>query len=284
MRIAADLQRGRPRRRSADRRWRHQRRRHRARRRRRGLKCSVEQGDLAGGTSSASTKLIHGGLRYLEFFEFRLVREALIERERLLRIAPHIIWPMRFVLPHVPRACGRVADPARPVPLRPSGGAQAAARRRRRMDLRPDPSGAPLKPASPRLSPIPTAGSRTPPGGAERARRAQRGAEIRTRTRSARRGGRTAAVRRSARPRRAGEQVRGARPGQCRRPLGGFLRAGPTGRAPESVRLVNGSHIVVPRLFEREHAYILQNTDGRIVFAIPYQGRFTLVGTTDVPI
>ena len=106
----------------ARRRRRHQRRRHRARRRRpRPVgRCSCEKGDLAEGTSSRSGKLVHGGLRYLEYYEFRLVREALIEREVLLRAAPHIIWPMRFVLPHIAEQRPAWLDAPRPLPLRPS--------------------------------------------------------------------------------------------------------------------------------------------------------------------
>ena len=94
----------------------------------RGLSvCLCEKNDLASGTSSASTKLIHGGLRYLEHYEFRLVREALMEREVLWRSAPHIIWPLRFVLPHHAGPASGLAAAARPVPLRPPRRAQAAA-------------------------------------------------------------------------------------------------------------------------------------------------------------
>ena len=94
----------------------------------RGLSVLLcEQGDLAGYTSSASTKLIHGGLRYLEYYEFRLVREALLERERLLESAPHIIWPLRFILPHEQRHPPGLARAARPVPLRPPRAAKEAA-------------------------------------------------------------------------------------------------------------------------------------------------------------
>ena len=87
----------------------------------------AEMNDLASGTSSGSTKLIHGGLRYLEHYEFRLVREALMEREVLWTNAPHIIWPMRFVLPYAEGPAAGLADPARPVPLRPHRRPQAAA-------------------------------------------------------------------------------------------------------------------------------------------------------------
>ncbi len=95
--------------------------------------CLAEMNDLASGTSSSSTKLIHGGLRYLEYYEFRLVREALMEREVLWRNAPHIIRPMRFVLPyHEGQSAPGLAGPARPVPLRPYRRPQAACRRRAR--------------------------------------------------------------------------------------------------------------------------------------------------------
>ena len=102
----------------------------------RGLKVLLcEQDDLASHTSSASSKLIHGGLRYLEQYEFRLVREALVEREVLLRAAPHIIWPLRFVLPHDRGAAPGLADPPRPVPLRPAGRPPGSCRARGALDL-----------------------------------------------------------------------------------------------------------------------------------------------------
>ena len=90
------------------------------------------QDDLAAHTSSSSTKLIHGGLRYLEHYEFGLVRKALAEREVLLRSAPHIMWPLRFVMPHDPAHAAGLDDPRRPVPLRPPGAARGAARLARR--------------------------------------------------------------------------------------------------------------------------------------------------------
>ena len=253
----------------------------------RGLRVLLaEAGDLAGGTSSASTKLIHGGLRYLEQYEFRLVRESLIERERLLGIAPHIIWPLRFVLPQ------------------PEGGRPAwmiraglflydhLARRRSlpgsaavRLDGRGLGNG--LKPAI-------TRGFAYSDCWVEDARlvvlnaldAARRGATIRTRTA-------VEALRRedsgwvaTLHDRRTGrrEEVRarllvnaaGARVGE-------LLRLSGCRNNCRDPRLVKGSHIVVPRLFEGAHAYIFQNPDGRIVFALPYEGAFTLIGTTDVP-
>ena len=237
----------------------------------------------------ASTKLIHGGLRYLEYYEFRLVREALIEREVLLRAAPHIIWPLRFVLPHSPEHAAGLADPARPVPLRPSRRPQDAAGLDARVDLRGDPAGrSRSSPGSSAASTIPTAGSTTPgwwcstPCDA-----AERGAEILTRTRCdrARRDGDgwLADLRRRARRRGAAGRARApwsTPPGPgCRASCGGGAGRA---RSAKRVRLVKGSHIVVPRLFDRDHAYILQNHDRRIIFAIPYEDDFTLIGTTDV--
>lgn len=252
----------------------------------RGLRvCLIEQSDLAAFTSSASTKLIHGGLRYLEHREFRLVSESLAERERLLRIAPHLVHPLRFVLPHAPgsrphwqirlglllydRLGGRRHLPAS-----------------RAIDLRCDPAGAPLVPASVKgfaYSDCRVDDSRLVAINAMDA--AERGATILTRTRMIRAlsardgwyvectsvaGGRNFAVRAKAIVNAGGAWVNG-----IRRALGLD--------APERVRLVKGSHIVVPRLFEGDHAYILQNPDRRIVFAIPYERSFTLIGTTDIP-
>jgi glycerol-3-phosphate dehydrogenase len=126
----------------------------------RGLKVGLaEQGDLAGATSSASTKLIHGGLRYLEYYEFRLVREALIERETLLTAPPHIIWPLRFVLPHHKGLRPRLADPAGALPLRQPGRAEDPAGDEGAGPAR-DLAGAPLRGDSGRASNTPTAGWR----------------------------------------------------------------------------------------------------------------------------
>ena len=253
----------------------------------RGLRVVlVEQSDLASATSSASTKLIHGGLRYLEYGEFRLVREALIERERLLGLAPHIIWPLRFVLPHPPG-------------LRPAwmirlglflydhlGGRQRLPRSHA-VDLTRDPRGAGLDPSITRgyvYSDCWVEDARLVVLNARDA--AERGAEILTRTRfitAEKSGDRWVAtiedlVDGSRRRIEAAIMVNAAGPW-----VGDVLRerlGDPQGKAP---RLVKGSHIIVPRLFEGDHAYILQNPDKRIVFAIPYEGEFTLVGTTDIP-
>lgn len=255
----------------------------------RGLRVVLaEQDDLAAHTSSASTKLIHGGLRYLEYYEFGLVRKALQEREGLLRSAPHIMWPLRFVMPHDPgmrpawmiRMGLFLYDHLAKRELLPGSTG---------VDLRASPLGAPLKPRF-------TRGFVYSDGWVDDARLVvlcaidarERGADIRTRTRC------TAAVRGDAgwtatlegRDGRATVQARAlvnaAGPWAER-----FLRqaAQPAhGEAllTKSLRLVKGSHIVVPRCFEHDHAYIFQNPDKRIIFAIPYEGRFTLIGTTDV--
>ena len=237
----------------------------------------LEKGDLAQGTSSASTKLIHGGLRYLEYYEFALVRESLKERERLWAIAPHIIWPMRFVLPYV--------SGLRPRWLLRAGlflydhiGGRKALPATETVNLSRHPAGAPLK-----------AGIRTgfvySDCWVDDARlvvltardAANRGAEVRTRC---------------------------AVQGLTRRgdhwlldtPQGAFQArtvvnaSGPSvlglieqasEKADYAMRLVRGSHIVVPRLFDHPYAYFFQLADGRIFFAIPYQHDFTLIGTTD---
>jgi glycerol-3-phosphate dehydrogenase len=251
----------------------------------RGLRVLLcEKDDLASFTSSSSTKLIHGGLRYLEYYEFRLVREALMERDRLLRIAPHIIWPLRFVLPYTeglrPQWLLRIGlflydHLARLKSLPRSSGVR----------LRESPYGAPLQERI-------TAGFLYSDCWVEDARLVvlnamdarARGADVRTRTavESARRegeawvatiagGGRRETVRAKIVVNAAGPWVSET--------LGQTLGQNSTA----AVRLIKGSHIVTRRLFAGEQAYILQNPDGRIVFAIPYERDFTLIGTTDVP-
>jgi glycerol-3-phosphate dehydrogenase len=245
--------------------------------------CLVERGDLAGATSSNSSKLVHGGLRYLEHYEFRLVREALAEREVMLRIAPHIVWPMRFVLPHRPEMRPRwmiraglflYDHLARRVSLKGAEG----------IDFRSHPFGAPLSPGI-------TAGFAYSDCWVEDSRlvvlnakdAARRGAAVRVRTSfvGAERDGEgwvctlrdaagEATVRARALVNAAGPWVLAAQ---------GAAHAKSAG----SVRLIRGSHIVLPALYEGEQAYILQNDDRRVVFVIPYQGRFSLIGTTDVP-
>jgi len=242
-----------------------------------------EQGDLAGATSSASTKLIHGGLRYLETFQFRLVREALEEREVLLRAAPHIVRPLRFVLPH-----NELLRPAWLIRLGlflyDNLAGRGSLPGSHRVDLRRDPAGPPLDPKLRR-------GFDYYDCWVEDARLVvlnaidahERGAAILPRTEcvaARREGGLWRATLRSAK---GEERIVGARAlvnaaGPWVDSVLGRLGA----KARGQVRLVKGSHIVVPRLYEGEHAYLLQNDDRRVVFAIPYEGRFTLIGTTDV--
>jgi glycerol-3-phosphate dehydrogenase len=251
----------------------------------RGLKVMLaEQADLASATSSASTKLIHGGLRYLEYYEFRLVREALIEREVLLRAAPHIIWPLTFVLPHV--------SALRPAWMVRLGlflydhlGGRESLPGSRSVDLRRDPLGAPLRDSYRKgfcYSDCWVEDSRLVALNARDA--ADRGADILTRTRctSARRAGdRWIVVIEDAAGGRKREVAARALVNAAGPWVADFIdRVGVKRR--RALRLVKGSHIVVLRLYEGDQAYILQNDDRRIVFAIPYEGRFTLIGTTDL--
>jgi glycerol-3-phosphate dehydrogenase len=242
-----------------------------------------EQSDLGGGTSANSTKLIHGGLRYLEHYEFRLVREALMEREVLLRMAPHIIWPLRFVLPH--------HSGLRPAWLLRLGlflydhlGGRKLLPPTRVLDLRTAPEGAPLDDSFEKgfeYSDCWVEDSRLVVLNAMDA--ARRGADVRVRTRCSRaergRDGWTVALTdEEGRSQTVGAKtlVNAAGPWVDEVLTGSFGYNGPS-----KVRLVQGSHIVVPKLFEHDKAYIFQNSDGRIVFAIPYERDFTLIGTTD---
>jgi glycerol-3-phosphate dehydrogenase len=260
----------------------------------RGLKVLlVEQGDLASATSSASTKLIHGGLRYLEYFEFRLVAEALAERETLLRIAPHIIWPLEFVLPH--------ESHLRPAWMIRAGlflydhlghglpgfGPKSSLPGSKGIRLDPDGYGAGLKPEFERgfvYYDCWVDDARLVILNARSA--AALGATILTRTRlaSAKRengrwvaklnaeSGEVSTVNAAAIVNAAGPWVRQV--------LDEALKV----RLRASVRLVKGSHIVVPRIHSERHAFILQNPDRRVIFMIPYERQFTLVGTTEVPV
>jgi glycerol-3-phosphate dehydrogenase len=256
----------------------------------RGMRVILaEQDDLGAHTSSSSTKLIHGGLRYLEYYEFSLVRKSLQEREVLLRSAPHIMWPLRFVMPH---------DPS----MRPAWMIRLGlflydhlARREvlpgsEGVNLRNHPLGAPLQERFIR-------GFVYSDGWVDDARLVvlnaldaqAHGAQILTRTRctAAQRSaqGWTATLRSASGDERtvtARALVNAAGPwaeaflrGEARAAHGEAL-------VTKSLRLVKGSHIVVPRCFEHDHAYIFQNPDKRIIFAIPYEERFTLIGTTDV--
>ncbi len=250
-----------------------------------GLKVLlVERDDLASHTSSASTKLIHGGLRYLEYYEFKLVREALHERERLVKAAPHIIHPLLFVLPQenalrpwwmvraglylydflagrtsLPRSRGMtVRDRAFSDPLQ--GGGAKGFRGFVYSDAFVDDS---------RLTVLNAVDA------------SENGAEIATRTtleRAERSDDGWRATLSDGRTVTARMIVNAAGPWVAEL----FRRLGV--KAKNGVRLVKGSHILVPRLYPGDHAYILQQPDGRIVFAIPYQRDFTEIGTTDIPV
>ena len=237
----------------------------------------LERGDLAQGTSSASTKLIHGGLRYLEHYEFALVRESLSEREALWRIAPHIIHPLRFVLPHVkglrPRWLLRLG-----LFLYDHIGGRRLLPATRTVDLARHPAGAPLCPGF-------RTGFEYSDGWVDDARlvvlnardAVEHGAAVLTRTPV------TAALREvdgwrietSSGTFRAAALVNAAGPSVLE--VEGLI-----GERPDyAMRLVRGSHIVVRRLFDHPYAYFFQLPDGRIFFAIPYERDFTLIGTTD---
>ena len=252
----------------------------------RGLSVVLcEKGDLAEGTSSRSGKLVHGGLRYLEYYEFRLVREALIEREVLLRAAPHIIWPMRFVLPHSPED--------RPAWLVRLGlflydhlGGRKKLPGTRTLDLSRDPEGTPLLDVyklgfeysdcwvdDARLVVLNAVGA------------AERGAEVLTRTAaiSARREGNAWAI-----------TTREVTTGETRLFRARCLvnAAGPWvsdvianvagSNSSRNVRLVKGSHIIVPKFWTGANAYLVQNHDKRVIFINPYEGDKALIGTTDI--
>ncbi|QIG47639.1 glycerol-3-phosphate dehydrogenase [Nordella sp. HKS 07] len=251
----------------------------------RGLKVLLcEKDDLAQGTSSRSGKYIHGGLRYLEYYEFRLVREALTEREVLLKAAPHIIWPMRLVLPHSPEQ--------RPAWLIRLGlflydhlGKRETLPGCRRIDLVRDPEGAIMRgefKTGFEYSDCWVDDARLVVLNAIDAR--DRGATILTRM---------AAV--SARREKGLWQVdlkgvEGARRVEARvlvnaagpwvqEVLGQVSGVNSTRR----IRLVKGSHIVVPKFWDGPHAYLFQNDDKRVIFVNPYQDNLCLIGTTDIP-
>lgn len=273
----------------------------------RGLSVALaEMKDLAWATSSASTKLFHGGLRYLEYFEIRLVREALIEREVLLRAMPHISWPMRFVLPYhkdmrfegqtptsrllnivMPWMKGR-----RPAWLIRLGlfiydhlGGRRILPATTTLDLAEDVAGAPLKEKFKKAfeySDCWVEDSRLVVLNARDA--AQRGAEIMTRTRVAR------AERRDDLWEITLEDVETGQTRQLRARMlvnaGGpwvenVIRNTAGINTSDGVRLVRGSHVVTRKLFDHGKCYFFQGTDGRIIFAIPYETDFTLIGTTD---
>ncbi len=256
----------------------------------RGLKVLLlEQGDLGHATSSASTKLIHGGLRYLEYYEFRLVRESLLERDVLLQIAPHIIWPLNFILPD--------AYSIRPFWMIRAGlylydflatSLHARAfRTSQAFNLRTHAYGSPLNEnyllgvlysdgwvQDSRLVILNAMDART------------RGADIRTRTKCTgikpmEDGGWAVDIENKLNGRR--ETVKARLVVNAAGPwVHSFLESSHlTSGATPSIRLVQGSHIIVPRLHDGEQAYMLQQPDRRIVFAIPYENNFTLIGTTE---
>ncbi len=253
----------------------------------RGLSvCLCEKDDLASHTSSASTKLIHGGLRYLEHYEFRLVSESLKEREVLLRSAPHIIWPMRFVLPYDkglrPKWMLRAG-----LFLYDSLGGREILPGTKTVDLAQPPHNQVLEA---RLK----TGFEYSDCWVEDARlvvlnavdAASKGAVIKTRTavtdlRSVASGGYEADVKSEkdgVHQIKANAVINAAGPW-----VEDVLLKLKPGRNRSTLRLVKGSHIVTRRLFDGDHAYIFQNADDRVIFAIPYEQDYTLIGTTDVP-
>ncbi|MEO8837147.1 MAG: glycerol-3-phosphate dehydrogenase [Herbaspirillum sp.] len=251
----------------------------------RGLSVVLcEKDDLASHTSSASTKLIHGGLRYLEYYEFHLVRKALIEREVLLRSAPHIIWPLRFVMPQ--------ERGQRPAWMIRAGLLMYDMLARR--ELLPGSSGINLlrHPAGAALKAGHVRGFEYSDGWVDDARlvvlnaidAAEKGATILTQQRCehAERHAdhwqvTTRDVNQSLRTIRARALVNATGPWAAQ-----FLHANAGQAGQQTLRLIKGSHIIVKRLFEHPYAYIFQHPDGRIVFAIPYEHEFTLLGTTDL--
>jgi glycerol-3-phosphate dehydrogenase len=273
----------------------------------RGLSVTLaEMNDLASATSSASTKLFHGGLRYLEYFEFRLVREALIERETLLRAMPHISWPMRFVLPYhkdmrfeadtptskllsffMPWMKGR-----RPAWLIRLGlflydhlGGRKILPGTATLDLTAAPEGAPLQDRFAKAYEYSDCWVEDSRLVVLNARDAEaRGARILTRTEvvSASRDGDLWRI--ETRDTETGETashharmlVNAAGPW-----VGDVIQTKVRSNSSDGVRLVRGSHIVTRKLYDHDKCYFFQGTDGRIIFAIPYERDFTLIGTTD---
>ncbi|QAY75236.1 glycerol-3-phosphate dehydrogenase [Sphingosinicella sp. BN140058] len=247
---------------------------------RRATVLLVEKDDLAGHTSSASSKLVHGGLRYLERGEFRLVREGLKEREILLRIAPHIVRPLRFVLPQLkglrPRWMLRAG-----LLLYDLFSLRGSLPRSRGVSPRDAEVRAPLARPVPLLSYWDAWVDDARLVVLNAVAAAELGAEIATRTEflSATRDDRVWTVRLSdGRTIAAKAIVNAAGPWVAET----LPRLGSDSQS--KVRLVKGSHVVVPALWQGEHGYILQQPDRRIVFALPFHGRFTLIGTTDTPV
>ncbi len=244
----------------------------------------AEMNDLASGTSSWSSKLIHGGLRYLEHYKFRLVRESLCEREVLLKMAPHIIWPMRFVLPH--------HSSMRPAWLLRLGlfiydhiGQRKLLPATKQVNLKTDPVGKPLKTIFSKgfeYSDCWVDDARLVVLNAQDAQK--HGAIIETRTKvvSARREDGYWSI-----------STKNCRSGEISQHKARLLvnASGPwvdkilgeaiNSNRSKNVRLVQGSHIVVPKIHNHDRAYIFQNADNRIIFALPYEQDYTLIGTTD---
>lgn len=256
----------------------------------RGLKVLLlEQGDLAQGTSSASTKLIHGGLRYLEFYEFSLVRESLKERERLLKIAPHIIWPMSFVLPH--------HAAVRPLWMIRLGlflydrlGGKKTLQSSRLLDLAHHAYGKPLREGFSKgfsYADCWVQDARLVVLNAMDAR--DKGASIITHTRCI--GLKCKAGKWFVEFEDIHAEKRGIVSAHMIVNAAGpwaeslLQDAGFYAEKPDipHIKLVKGSHIVVPKQYDGDQCYMLQQKDGRIVFAIPYEHDFTLIGTTDTP-
>jgi len=253
----------------------------------RGLKVLlVEQGDLANYTSSASTKLVHGGLRYLEYYEFKLVQKALAEREVLMGIAPHIIWPLRFVMPHV-----KALRPAWMIRmglfLYDHLGGRKKLPGSKGVNLQRHEAGEPLDDSlrkgfiysdcwvqDSRLvvlncMDVEARGGKVMPR--TRCTDAERGADTWQVELTDTVSGRTQTVTSRAVINAAGPWV------------AKFLGEAMHRNDDKDVHLVKGSHIVVPAMFDHDASYLFQHTDGRVIFAIPYEQNFTLIGTTDVP-
>lgn len=243
-----------------------------------------EKKDLACGTSSGSTKLVHGGLRYLEHYEFRLVREALSEREVLWKMAPHIIWPLRFVLPHHSG-------------LRPSWflrlglfiydhiGGRKKLPATKTLNLKTDQTGVPLKGQFVKgfeYSDCWVDDARLVVLNAMDAK--AKGARIETRTECVDARREDGVWKITTKDLTTGEQkvttakllINASGPWVDR-----FLNNSLGDNSAKNVRLVQGSHIVVPKMFDHDRCYIFQNEDDRIIFAIPYEQDYTLIGTTD---
>lgn len=246
--------------------------------------CLCDAGDFGGGTSSASTKLVHGGLRYLEHFEFRLVREALIEREILWQMAPHIIWPLRFILPH--------HKGLRPAWLLRLGlflydhlGGRKLLPATRTLNLQSDMAGKSLRPVFKKAfeySDCWVEDSRLVILNLQDAK--AKGADIRPRT-----GAHKAEFNNGKWDIELEDKITGERENirasviiNATGPWVDEVMKNVFGKNDsKNVRLVRGSHIVIKKKYQHDRAYIFQNSDDRIIFAIPYENDYTLIGTTD---